>query len=73
MTSLSSIQLAIATVGGPTKTAHLLGVSNATIHNWVKQGYVSKPFYALRLAQATGINYQTLLDRSGTTCTPTSP
>ena len=36
------IKTAIDRLGGPTKVSNLLGVSNGTVHAWIKTGKISE-------------------------------
>ena len=49
------IKNAVDRVGGPTKAAHRLNVSNATVHAWIKNGRVPDIDKATVLAAASGI------------------
>lgn len=49
------IRTAINRIGGPTKAAHKIGVSNATIHSWIKQRRVPDIDKASALAAASGV------------------
>ena len=55
------LRLAIDAAGGPTRAARLLGVSNATIYTWLRQGGVSKQAEAMKLGTAAKVNYLNLL------------
>lgn len=54
------VKRAVGLVGGPTKVAHKLGVSNATVHTWIKQQRVPNIDKAKMLAEASGIELQRL-------------
>lgn len=54
------IKVAVDRVGGPTKAAHKIGVSNATIHSWIVQRRVPQIEKATALAEASGIELQKL-------------
>lgn len=53
--SENHVKKAISAVGGPTKSSNLLGVSNGTIHQWVRLGRVSNIDFARRLSQLSGV------------------
>lgn len=42
-------------IGGPTKTAHAVGVSNSAVHAWMKKGRVPNIDKAKILAKLSGI------------------
>lgn len=43
----------IETLGGPTLTANLVGVSNPTVHNWRNAGRITDTMYAVLMEQLT--------------------
>jgi hypothetical protein len=45
------VKIAVNRVGGPTKTSNLCGVSNGTVHAWIKAGRVSNIDKARMLAE----------------------
>lgn len=47
------VRIAVDRVGGATKTANLLKVSNWTVHDWIRRGRVAKIDYATALAKAS--------------------
>jgi hypothetical protein len=49
------VMTAVRLIGGPTKTSNALGVSNATVHSWIKRRVVSNIDYAKKLAELSGI------------------
>ena len=49
------VKAAVDRVGGPTKAAHLLKVSNTTIHNWVTNQRVPEIEQARKLAQLSDL------------------
>lgn len=57
----SLLRLAIDAAGGPTKVARLLGVSNAAIYVWLRQGGMAKQASAMKLGAAANVNYLNLL------------
>lgn len=59
----NKVKVAIERLGGPTKAAHLLGVSNATVHSWARNQRVPNIDLALKMAKASGIEV-TLLRRT---------
>ena len=52
----NQVKTAVDRVGGPTKTAHRLHVSNATIHTWIKNQRVPDIDKANVLAAASGVD-----------------
>ena len=44
---------AVETLGGPTKMSNAVGVSNVTVHYWVKVGKISNAVYAVQVEQLT--------------------
>ena len=44
---------AIETLGGPTKTANAVGVSNVTVHYWRNVGKIKDALYALQVERLT--------------------
>ena len=59
------VAVAIAAVGGPTKTANLCGVSNVSVHAWRNAGRIPQAQHAVILAKATGIRLEALLGVAG--------
>jgi len=51
-----TVKRAIVMLGGPTKVANLLGVSNGTVHLWIKLGRISDIDMAKKVAELTGID-----------------
>lgn len=49
------VKRAIGMLGGPTKASNVLGVSNGTIHVWIKLGRISDIDMAKKVAELTGI------------------
>lgn len=54
------VRIAVDRLGGPTKAAHQMGVSNATIHNWINKRTISDIDRARRLADLAGFNAKQL-------------
>lgn len=54
------VKTAVARIGGPTRAAHAVGVSNATIHNWIKLSRISNIDRAKRMAELSGVALQQL-------------
>jgi DNA-binding transcriptional regulator YdaS (Cro superfamily) len=54
------IKTAVDRLGGPTKSAHAMAVSNTTIHEWIKRGRIVDIDKAKRMAQLTGIELRQL-------------
>lgn len=52
------VKVAVDRLGGPTKTATAMAVSNTTIHNWIKRQRVSNVNKARQLAKLTGLQLQ---------------
>ena len=59
----NQVQIAIDRVGGPTKAAHELQVSNTTIHAWIREKRVPDINQAKKLEELSGISH-TLLRRT---------
>jgi len=51
----NQVKRAVDRVGGPTKAAHLLKTSNATIHSWIANQRVPNIDLAKILSAASGI------------------
>lgn len=49
------VRRAVDSVGGPTKTSNLMGVSNAAVHKWVAAQRVPDIDQARKLAELSGI------------------
>lgn len=49
------VRIAVDRVGGATKACHLLLVSNATVHAWIKHSRVPDIDKAKRLAELSGL------------------
>lgn len=49
------VAIAVDRIGGPTLAAHAAGVSNATIHLWIKQRRIPNINTARKLAGLTGM------------------
>jgi hypothetical protein len=58
------VKIAVSRIGGPTKAALAAGVSNATIHNWIKLGRIKDIDKAKILAKLAKMPFQ---DLRGTT------
>lgn len=56
----NNVAIAVDRVGGATKAAHLMKVSNWTIHSWVRNGKVPKIDQARALAEASGMQVEQL-------------
>lgn len=46
---------AVYAIGGPTKASNALGVSNASIHSWIKNRLVPDLSKAQKLAEMAGV------------------
>ena len=51
----NKVRIAVDRVGGPTKASALLGVSNWTVHSWMKTGRISNIDHAKALAKESGM------------------
>jgi DNA-binding transcriptional regulator YdaS (Cro superfamily) len=49
------VKMAVEMLGGATKASNVLGVSNGTVHLWVKLGRISDIDKARQVAEITGI------------------
>lgn len=49
------VKLAIERVGGPTKASHLCGVSNVTVHNWIRNERIPDMDRAETIAGKSGV------------------
>lgn len=54
------VKVAVDRVGGPTRASKLLGVSNWTIHSWIRLQRISNIDYARTLANSSGFNTEDL-------------
>lgn len=54
------VKIAVDRLGGPTKSAHAMAVSNTTIHDWVKRNRISNIDKAKLMSQLSGIELQQL-------------
>jgi len=54
------VRIAVDRVGGPTKAARLAGVSNATIHNWIKAQRIPNIDQAKLVTKESGMDVQNL-------------
>lgn len=52
----NKVRVAVDRIGGPTKTANLLGVANATIHAWIKNQRVPDVDQAKKLAEFSNVS-----------------
>lgn len=59
-THQNHIKTAVNRLGGPTKAAHALSVSNTTIHDWIKRSQVVNIDKAKLMAKLTGLELQQL-------------
>jgi hypothetical protein len=62
MTNLerSAVKIAVEKIGGPTKAAHAVGVSNTTIHTWIKRNRIENIDKARIVAALSGIHLELL-------------
>lgn len=51
----NNVKIAVKKAGGPTKVSNVLGVSNGTVHSWMKKGTVSNIDKAKLLAELAGM------------------
>jgi len=58
--SENHVRIAVDRVGGPTKAANLVSVSNATIHNWLKAARIPNIDKARIVAKESGIDVSLL-------------
>ncbi|WP_048439987.1 hypothetical protein [Caenimonas sp. SL110] len=56
----NQVRLAVNTVGGPTKTSNLLGVSNACVHKWIAAERVPDIDQAKKLAELSKVAVEKL-------------
>lgn len=54
------VMVAVGRIGGPTRTACAVGVSNATIHSWIKNRRVPNIDKAKLLASLSGLQVNQL-------------
>jgi predicted site-specific integrase-resolvase len=54
------VRTAVDRIGGPTRTATLVAVSNATIHAWLKNGRIPNIDKARAVANAAEMDVQML-------------
>lgn len=54
----NNVKIAVAKLGGPTKASNLLGVSNGTVHAWIRNGTVSNIDHARNLARQAGMKVE---------------
>ena len=56
----NQVKLAVNTIGGPTKTSNLVGVSNGAVHAWIKAQRIANIDYAKKVAAAAGMQVNDL-------------
>jgi DNA-binding transcriptional regulator YdaS (Cro superfamily) len=54
------VRIAVDRIGGPTKTAHALAVSNATVHAWITKQTITNIDKAKLMAKLSGLDVQQL-------------
>ncbi|KXW58053.1 hypothetical protein FEMY_14040 [Ferrovum myxofaciens] len=59
-TNTNAVRAAVHRVGGATRASNMLGVSNASIYNWIKIGRIPNIELAQILANATRMNIDSL-------------
>ncbi len=47
----NKVKEAVDKIGGPTKVSNMLGVSNATVHSWIKSRRISNIDFARKVAE----------------------
>jgi DNA-binding transcriptional regulator YdaS (Cro superfamily) len=56
----NNVRTAVNRLGGPTKAAHAMAVSNTTIHDWIKRNRIVDIDKAKALAKLSGMELQQL-------------
>ncbi len=56
----NQVDRAVKLCGGPTMVGVGLGVANATVHDWIRRGYVPKLSRAKELAEFAEIDFRLL-------------
>ena len=56
----NNVQIAIDRIGGPTKAAHELEVSNTAIHTWIRDKGVPDIDKAKKLEELSGVSHELL-------------
>ncbi len=56
----NKVKLSINKIGGPTRASNQLGVSNGTIHSWIKAERIPNIDHAKKLAQLSDMNVEEL-------------
>ncbi|MBW8067915.1 MAG: hypothetical protein GJU73_10810 [Ferrovum sp.] len=59
-TNTNAVRAAVHRVGGATRASNMLGVSNASIYNWIKMGRIPNFELAQILANATRMSVESL-------------
>jgi DNA-binding transcriptional regulator YdaS (Cro superfamily) len=59
-TQQNFVRTAVDRLGGPTKSANAIGVSNTTIHAWINQGRISNIDKARLMEELSGMDLQQL-------------
>ncbi|MFZ6772421.1 hypothetical protein ACO0LB_06845 [Undibacterium sp. SXout7W] len=59
---MNLVRVAVDRLGGPTKAAHVMAVSNTTIHAWIKRGKVVDIDKANLMSKVSGVELQKLRD-----------
>lgn len=54
------VRIAVDRLGGPTKAANAMGVSNTTIHDWIKRQKIVNIDKAKLMAKLAGMELQEL-------------
>ena len=56
----NNVQIAIDRIGGPTKAAHELEVSNTAIHTWIRDRRIPDIDQAKKLEKLSGVSHEWL-------------
>jgi DNA-binding transcriptional regulator YdaS (Cro superfamily) len=56
----NAVKTAVGIVGGPTKAAHLCGVSNACVHKWIAAERIPNIDHARAVAKASKMGLEKL-------------
>lgn len=60
ITFQNHVATAVERLGGPTFAAHAAGVSNTTIHDWIRRNKIPNIKYAKLVASLVGMEVQQL-------------
>ena len=56
----NKVRIAIDRLGGPTRTANIMGCSGAAVHAWIRNEKVSDISKAQKIAELVGMNVREL-------------